>query len=69
MIKFPPGLLINTTKGPRAEAAMERRDGVVDNENEHTEWVEFWEAGEIIHRSVSIVLKQLPPAGAEIGIF
>lgn len=69
MIKFPPGLLINTTKGPRLEAAMQRKDGAVDNDNERTEWVEFWEGGELIHRSVDIVLKQLPPAGTEIGVF
>lgn len=69
MIQFPQGELINTTRGPKLEADMLRKDGVVDNENEHTQWVEFWQAGELIHRSVDIVLKQLPPAGTEIGVF
>lgn len=67
MIKFPSGL-INTTKGPRLEASMVRKDGIVDNANERTEWVEFWDGAELIHRSVDVVLKQLPPAGAEIGV-
>lgn len=67
-VQMPPGL-IRTTKGQLPESALRRMDGAVDNSNEFTEWVEFYLGDELVHRSVNIQLKQMPPAGAEIGTF
>ena len=50
--------MITTTKGPIEERFLEKRTGEVDNENEHTTWVEYWLAGELVHRSVDIRLKK-----------
>ncbi len=49
--------LITTTKGLMDSAWLEKRDGVLDNDNEHTEWVEYWLDGELVHRSVNMRLK------------
>lgn len=49
--------LINTTKGEMDTSLLEKREGVVDNDNEHTKWVEYWLDGELVHRSVHVHLK------------
>lgn len=55
-----------TTKGDMDESLLEKKEGVVDNENEYTTWVEYWHEGELVHRSVHVTLKQMPVfAGAE----
>lgn len=50
--------MIETTHGMMDEAALEKRTGVVDNDIEHTEWVEYWLNDELVHRSVHVHLKQ-----------
>jgi hypothetical protein len=55
--------LINTTKGEMDDALLEKKEGVVDDENEHTTWVEYWLDGELVHRSVHVRLKKMPPIG------
>lgn len=50
--------LVTTTKGDMDESLLEKREGVVDNENEYTTWVEYWYEGELVHRSVHVHLKQ-----------
>ena len=57
--------LITTTKGDMDEALLEKREGSVDNENEFTTWVEYWLDGELVHRSVHVTLKKMPPIGGE----
>lgn len=54
--------LITTTKGEMDESLLEKREGGLDNDNETTTWVEYWLDGELVHRSVNMVLK---PATAE----
>ena len=49
---------INTTKGMMDDAVLEKRDGVVDNDNEYTTWVEYWHNGELVHRSAHVHLKR-----------
>lgn len=49
--------VITTTKGLMDEALLEKRTGVVDNDNEHTTWVEYWLAGELVHRSAHVRFK------------
>ena len=51
-------MLINTTKGMMDDAVLEKRDGVVDNDNEYTTWVEYWHNGELVHRSAHVHLKR-----------
>ena len=50
--------LVTTTKGDMDEALLEKKEGVVDNDHEITQWIEYWLAGELVHRSVHVVLKK-----------
>lgn len=52
--------LITTIHGLMEESLLEKRTGEVDNENEHTTWIEYWLAGELVHRSVHVTLKKMP---------
>jgi hypothetical protein len=63
-------MLVNTTKGEMDDALLEKREGVVDNENELTTWVEYWLDGEMVHRSAHVTLKKMPTfAGGEAASF
>ncbi len=57
--------MITTTKGLMDESLLEKKEGVVDNENEYTTWVEYWFESELVHRSVHVRLKKAPPLFAE----
>ena len=66
--------MIDTIYGPRDEAKFEKRVGVVENDNERAEWVEYWQQGEevavLVHRSVHVRLKKSPVfVGAEQNNF
>lgn len=63
--------MITTTLGDMDEALLDRKSGVVETDQERTEWVEYRLKGhdEIIHRSVHVHLKQNVFAGTEIGGF
>ena len=50
--------LVNTTKGEMDESLLEKREGSIDNEDELTNWVEYWLDGELVHRSVHVHLKK-----------
>ena len=56
---------IFTTKGNMDEALLDKKEGVIDNDNEYTTWVEYWYEGELVHRSAHVRLKQSPPLFAE----
>ena len=58
-----------TTKGDMDESLLEKKEGVVDNENEYTTWVEYWHEGELVHRSVHVTLKKAVELGAEAASF
>lgn len=47
-----------TTKGDMEESLLEKREGTIDNDNEHTTWVEYWHEGKLVHRSVHVALKK-----------
>lgn len=51
-------MLITTTKGEMEESLLEKRAGAIDNDNEYTQWVEYWHEGELVHRSVHVTLKR-----------
>ncbi len=50
---------VNTIHGEMEESLLEKREGLVDDENEHTTWVEYWLGGELVHRSAHVTLKQV----------
>lgn len=59
--------LINTTLGLMDEALLEKRVGGIDNEIEQTSWVEYWYKGELVHRSVAVILKEAATSTSSIG--
>ena len=40
------------------EELLEKREGLIDDDNERTSWVEYWLDGELVHRSVHVHLKK-----------
>ena len=60
--------IIHTIKGDFEEAALIKTEGIVDNENEYTTWVEYRlpDNDEIIHRSAHVVLKRGPGIFGEV---
>jgi hypothetical protein len=58
-------LIVTTTKGDMDDSLLEKREGTVDNDNELTNWVEYWLEGELVHRSAHVTLKKMPPIGGE----
>ena len=57
--------LVNTTKGEMDDSLLEKREGLIDDDNERTTWVEYWLEGELVHRSVHVHLKKALVMGAE----
>jgi len=51
-------MIVTTTKGEMDDSLLERREGSVENDTETTSWVEYWLAGEMVHRSVNMALKR-----------
>jgi len=51
-------MLVNTIKGEMDDSLLEKREGTIDNDNETTNWVEYWLEGELVHRSVDMTLKR-----------
>lgn len=58
---------INTIDGEMDADLLEKREGVVDNDNERTEWVEYWKEDVLMHRSVHVTLKKMPALFAQVG--
>jgi hypothetical protein len=60
-------MMITTTLGEMEESLLEKREGVVDNANEFTTWIEYRLPGsdEIIHRSAHVTLKTTVSAFGE----
>lgn len=51
------------------ESLLEKRDGSLDNENEITNWVEYWLGEELVHRSVHVQLKRTVVSFGETAEF
>jgi hypothetical protein len=62
-------LIVTTTKGDMDDSLLEKRDGSLDNENETTNWVEYWLDGELVHRSVHVALKTNVSSAVEAASF
>jgi hypothetical protein len=50
--------IVTTTKGEMDSTLLEKKEGIIDNDNETTQWVEYWLDGELVHRSVDMKLKR-----------
>jgi len=50
--------IITTTKGDMDTSLLEKETGSIDDENEFTQWIEYWLDGELVHRSVHVQLKR-----------
>jgi len=61
--------LVNTTKGEMDETLLEKKEGLVDNDNEYTTWVEYWLEGELVHRSAHVALKKNVSSAVEAASF
>ena len=51
------------------ESLLEKREGSLDNENETTNWVEYWLGEELVHRSVNVQLKRTVVSFGETAEF
>ena len=58
---------ITTTHGPMDASDLRKVTGAVDDENEYTEWVEYWLGDDLVHRSAHVNLKQGAPTGTLIA--
>lgn len=61
--------LINTTHGPMEESLLTRKDGMIDNDVEHTTWVEYRLNDELVHRSAHVHLKKAAPIAPAVNNF
>jgi hypothetical protein len=61
--------IVTTTKGDMDDSLLEKRDGSLDNENETTNWIEYWLDGELVHRSVHVALKTNVSSAVEAASF
>lgn len=59
--------MIQTTKGLMEESLLDKKTGTIDNENETINWVEYWLDGELVHRSVDMVLKKYTVSGLPVA--
>jgi hypothetical protein len=60
-------MIVTTTKGDMDDSLLEKREGSIDNDNETTNWVEYWLEDELVHRSVHMVLKKTVSLVGEVG--
>ena len=51
-------MIVTTTKGDMDDSLLEKKEGIVDSEDEYTTWVEYWLNGEMVHRSAHVTLKK-----------
>ena len=62
--------MVTTIYGDMDESLLEKKEGVFEDDNEYTTWVEYWKDAELVHRSVHVTLKKAPAfAGGELTNF
>ena len=62
-------MLVTTTLGEMDESLLEKREGTFEDDNEQTNWTEYWKDDALVHRSVHVTLKKMPLLGGETGTF
>lgn len=50
--------IINTTIGDMDDALLEKREGIIDNDNEYTTWIQYWFEGKVVYRSLQTQFKK-----------
>ena len=62
---------IETRLGLIDESELEKTEGIIDNEDEYTTWVEYRlkedTSREVIHRSAHVTLKKFPYLGVQFA--
>jgi len=61
--------LVTTIYGDMDDSLLEKKEGVFEDDNEYTTWVEYWKDAELIHRSAHVILKRALPIGGELTNF
>jgi len=61
--------LVTTIYGEMDESLLEKKEGVFEDDNEYTTWVEYWKDAELVHRSAHVTLKRALPIGGELTNF
>ena len=51
---------VMTTLGEMDEDDLVKKTGEVENDHEHTRWVEYYHRDLLVHRSVHVHLKEVP---------
>lgn len=51
-------MIVTTTKGDMDDSLLVKQEGAIENDNEITSWIEYWLDGELVHRSVHVLLKK-----------
>jgi len=52
--------IVTTIYGDMDESFLRKVEGQLDNDNEFTTWVEYYQGDELVHRSVHVTLKKMP---------
>jgi hypothetical protein len=61
--------MVTTIYGDMDESLLEKKEGVFEDDNEYTTWVEYWKDAELVHRSAHVTLKRALPIGGELTNF
>jgi hypothetical protein len=61
--------LVTTIYGDMDDSLLEKKEGVFEDDNEYTTWVEYWKDAELVHRSAHVILKRALPIGGELTNF
>ena len=51
-------MIVTTTNGDMDDSLLVKQEGAMENDNELTSWTEYWLDGELVHRSVHVLLKK-----------
>lgn len=62
-------MIVSTTRGEMDDSLLEKREGSIDDSNENTTWVEYWLAGDLVHRSAHVRLKKAMVSSVDVGGF
>ena len=57
--------LVTTTLGEMDESLLQKKEGVFEDDNEITTWVEYWKDSTLVHRSAHVTLKKAATAGGD----
>jgi hypothetical protein len=62
-------MLVTTTHGEMDDSLLDKKEGVFEDDNEKTTWVEYWLDGSLVHRSVHVTLKETAKVAGETQEF